>query len=142
MARPSCRVPTIMTAISQVSGLGQIATSAMLAMMVPQQCATSHNPRQELREVSRLHSSGVKTVLGSMRATAGMGSSSPKDFTSIRGPGHDTNFGGEGAVHRTFVRDFQDALALVGVERTLETDATSIWSSMPSLVSHSAQSFA
>ena len=80
IARPSWRVPTIITAISQVSGFGQIVTSATLAMIVPQACATSHIPRQELREVRWRHSSGVNTVLGSMRATAGMGGSSGKRF--------------------------------------------------------------
>jgi hypothetical protein len=32
-------------------------------------------PRSELREVSRLHSSDEKTVLGSTRATMGIGGS-------------------------------------------------------------------
>jgi hypothetical protein len=43
--------------------------------MVPHACATSHMPRSELREVSQLHSAGVKTVLGSTRATIGIGGS-------------------------------------------------------------------
>jgi homoserine kinase len=73
IAKPSCRVPTTVTAISQVSGLGHSATSAMAAAMVPQAWATSHMPRHELREVKRLHSSGENTVFGSMRFTAGMG---------------------------------------------------------------------
>jgi hypothetical protein len=61
-----------MTAISQVRGLGHKDTSATAAAIVPQAFATSHIPRQELREVRRRHSSAVKIVLGSMRATAGM----------------------------------------------------------------------
>jgi hypothetical protein len=87
MASPSWRVPTIITAISQVSGFGQIAASAMAAAIVPQACTTSHKPRQELREVKRLHSSAVKTVFGSIRPTAGMGISFTANNKSIRGAG-------------------------------------------------------
>src|SRR6202035_3637643 len=72
IARPSWRAPTTITAISHVSGLGHSVTSAIAAAMVPQAWTTSHIPRSELREVSRLHSSGVKTVLGSTRATTGI----------------------------------------------------------------------
>jgi hypothetical protein len=75
MARPSWRAPTTVTAISQVSGFGHSVTSAIAAAMVPQACTTSHMPRSELRDVSRLHSSEVKTVLGSTRATTGIGGS-------------------------------------------------------------------
>jgi len=65
-------VPTIITAISHVSGLGQIITSAIAAAIVPQACATSQLPRHELRLVSCRHSSGVNSVFGSMRETGAM----------------------------------------------------------------------
>jgi hypothetical protein len=46
MAKPSCREPMMTTAARKVSGLGQIATRAMAAMMVAQACATMSAPRQ------------------------------------------------------------------------------------------------
>src|ERR1700722_13488909 len=127
MASPSWRAPTIMTAISQVSGLAHRVTSAMAAPIVPQAWATSHIPRQELREVSRLHSANVKMVLGSTRATTGIGGSSGemirlRGCSSIRCARDDVNLRGQGAMHRAFVGDFQQPLALLGVEIALHGD--------------------
>src|SRR3954469_25672269 len=112
IARPSCRVPTIITATSHVSGFGHSVTSAMAAAMLPQACATSSMPRSELREVSRLHSWPVKTLLGSMRATAGMAAPLPAYYAwtpsgSIGGAGDDVNLGGQRPVHRALVGDLQ-----------------------------------
>src|SRR4051812_33711981 len=95
--------------------------------MVPQACATSSIPRSELREVSRLHSSPEKTLLGSMRATAGMAAPLPPYYAwtpsrSIGGAGDDVNLGGQRPVHRAFVGDFDQLLALLGIQRALHGD--------------------
>jgi len=46
--KPKLPVADDLTAISQLSGLGQIATSAIAAAIVPQPWATSNSPRQGL----------------------------------------------------------------------------------------------
>ena len=63
------------------------------------------------------------------------------NHTSIRRAGHDANFRGEGAMHRAFIGDFEQ-FACAGRHRAGPRGRwrRSIWSSMPSLVSHSAQS--
>src|SRR3954465_4829109 len=127
MASPSWRAPTTITAISHVRGFGQSVTSAIAAAMVPQAGATSHMPRDELREVSRLHSAGVKTFLGPTRATTGIGTPLRSmirryDCTSIRGAGHNVDLRGEGAMHGAFVRDFHQLVALFGIQRALHRD--------------------
>jgi hypothetical protein len=43
-------------------------------------------PRSELRAVSRPHSSAEKTLLGSMRATAGMDGTSRRILTPLQPP--------------------------------------------------------
>src|SRR5216683_4718049 len=93
----------------------------MAAAMVPQAWNTSHMPRSELRDVSRLHSSDVKTVLGSTRATTGIGGSfwrmiRPLDCSSIRRVGDDVDLRGKGAMHGALVGNFHQFLALFGIQ--------------------------
>src|SRR5580698_4711218 len=80
-----------------------------------------------MTEVSRLHSADVKMVLGSTRATTGIGGSSREMIrlrccSSIRRARDDVNLRGQGAMHRALVGDFQQPLALSGVELAFHGD--------------------
>jgi hypothetical protein len=58
MNKPSCRVPITITASGIVTG--QRAPTTIASAITPQQCATSHSPRQDERAVSVAQSAGLK----------------------------------------------------------------------------------